>query len=94
MKEQVYHNKVQDKDTRQEKGKGNVTSLNPTIIQGVNHMAHDLMDLVVRAKAARNADNKRKWDDNHRYNFGQQQNKRQKVVRAYTAGLSDKKEYP
>ncbi|GKD31895.1 putative reverse transcriptase domain-containing protein [Tanacetum coccineum] len=57
---------------------GNVTSLKPTIIQGVNHMAHDLMDQIIRAKAARNADNKRKWDDNHRGNFGQQHNKDKK----------------
>ncbi|GJU54869.1 putative reverse transcriptase domain-containing protein [Tanacetum coccineum] len=56
------------------------------------YMAYNLMDQVVRAKAAKNVDNKRKWDDNQRGNSGQQ-NKRQEVVRAYTAGPSDKKRY-
>nr|GEU47932.1 putative reverse transcriptase domain-containing protein [Tanacetum cinerariifolium] len=33
-------------------------------------MARDLMDQIVRAKVAKNADNKRKWEDNQRVNFG------------------------
>ncbi|GJW61113.1 hypothetical protein Tco_0110448 [Tanacetum coccineum] len=49
---------------------GNVTSSKPTTIQGVIRMAQDLMDQVVRAKAAKNADNKRKCKDNQKGNFG------------------------
>ncbi|GJV20101.1 hypothetical protein Tco_1369121 [Tanacetum coccineum] len=46
------------------------------------------LDQVVRAKAAKSVDNKRKWDDNQRGNLVQQQNKRQEVVRAFTVRLS------
>nr|GEU48980.1 hypothetical protein [Tanacetum cinerariifolium] len=38
-------------------------------------MAHGLMDQVVRTKATKNGENKRKWEDNHMINSGQQ-NKR------------------
>nr|GEV15433.1 reverse transcriptase domain-containing protein [Tanacetum cinerariifolium] len=62
---------------------GNVTSSKPKSIRETIRMSHDLMDQVVRAKAARNGMNKKKWKDNHRNNSGQQ-NKRQEVVRAYT----------
>ncbi|GJT41338.1 reverse transcriptase domain-containing protein [Tanacetum coccineum] len=52
------------------------------------------MDRVVHqgAKVARNANNKRKWEGGYQNKSGQQ-NKRQKVVRAYTAGLDNKKGY-
>ncbi|GJU61770.1 putative reverse transcriptase domain-containing protein [Tanacetum coccineum] len=60
----------------------NVTSSKPKRIGEAIRMAHDLMDQVARAKAARNGENKRKYKDNHRKNFGQQ-NKRQEVMRAY-----------
>ncbi|GKF70132.1 hypothetical protein Tco_0203189, partial [Tanacetum coccineum] len=54
-------------------------------------IAHDLMDQVVRANVARDADNKRKWEDDQRRNSGQ--NKRHEVVRSYVARSSDKKGY-
>ncbi|GJU53707.1 hypothetical protein Tco_1227421 [Tanacetum coccineum] len=57
---------------------GNVPSSKPTKIQEEICMAYNLMDQVVRAKAAKNVDNKRKWDDNQRGNSGQQ-NKRTPV---------------
>ncbi|GKF24080.1 putative reverse transcriptase domain-containing protein [Tanacetum coccineum] len=56
-------------------------------------MAHSLMDQIVRAKVAKNVDNKRKWEDNQRVNFGKQQNKRLEVVKAYNARPNGKKGY-
>nr|GFA52969.1 reverse transcriptase domain-containing protein [Tanacetum cinerariifolium] len=70
---------------------GNVTSYKLTIIQDAIRITHVLMDQVVRAKVARDADNKRKWEDDHRRNSCQ--NKRHEVVRAYVVGSSDKKGY-
>ncbi|GJX43949.1 hypothetical protein Tco_0260625 [Tanacetum coccineum] len=49
------------------------------------------MDQVVRAKVAKDANNKRKWEDGQRRNSSQ--NKRHEVVRAYDIGSSDKKGY-
>nr|GEX67701.1 hypothetical protein [Tanacetum cinerariifolium] len=46
-----------------------------------------------RSRVARNADNKRKWEDNKRGDFGQQQNKRQEVIRAYTTRPNVKNGY-
>ncbi|GJZ25271.1 hypothetical protein Tco_0562730 [Tanacetum coccineum] len=54
-------------------------------------IAYDLIDQVVRAAVARDADNKRKWEDDQRRNSGQ--NKRHEVVRAYVARSSDNKGY-
>ncbi|GJV79895.1 hypothetical protein Tco_1515765 [Tanacetum coccineum] len=68
---------------------GNVTSSKLTRIQEAIRMAHDLMDQVVRSKAAKGGDNKRKWDDNK--NNSGHQNKRQEVVRAFTAATGEKK---
>ncbi|GJX94995.1 reverse transcriptase domain-containing protein [Tanacetum coccineum] len=65
---------------------GKVTSSKPTKIQEAIRMAHKLMDQVVRAKAAKDADNKRKWEDDQEGNHCQQQNKRHEVVRVYAAG--------
>ncbi|GKD57361.1 putative ribonuclease H-like domain-containing protein [Tanacetum coccineum] len=62
--------------------KGKVTASKPTKIQEAICMAHDLMDQVVRAKVAKDADNKRKWEDGQGGNPYQQQTKRQEVVRA------------
>ncbi|GKC25232.1 reverse transcriptase domain-containing protein [Tanacetum coccineum] len=45
----------------------------------------------VRAKTAKNGENKRKWEGNYQNNSGQQ-NKRKEVVRAYTAGPDNKKD--
>ncbi|GKG00013.1 hypothetical protein Tco_0301703 [Tanacetum coccineum] len=52
-------------------------------------MAHGLIDQVVRSKAAKGGDNKRKWDDNK--NNSGHQNKRHEVVRAFTAITGEKK---
>ncbi|GKD27292.1 hypothetical protein Tco_1233506 [Tanacetum coccineum] len=65
---------------------GKVTPSKPTAIHSVIRMAYDLMDQVMRAKAAKNVNNRRKWEDNHSGNVGHQQNKRYEVVRAYIVG--------
>ncbi|GJS17579.1 hypothetical protein Tco_0412051 [Tanacetum coccineum] len=56
-------------------------------------MAHDSMNQVVRqgTTVARNANNKRKWGSDHGRNSGLQPNERREVVRAHTAGPSNKK---
>ncbi|GKB24390.1 hypothetical protein Tco_0863791 [Tanacetum coccineum] len=55
-------------------------------------MAHDLMNQVVRAKAARNGENKMKWEDNHKNNFGYLINIAQTTVDvAYTIELTNGK---
>ncbi|GJR27421.1 reverse transcriptase domain-containing protein [Tanacetum coccineum] len=53
-------------------------------------MAHDSMNHVVRqgTTVARNANNKRKWGSDHGRNFGQQQSKRRRVVKAHAARTS------
>ncbi|GJS89760.1 hypothetical protein Tco_0772396 [Tanacetum coccineum] len=58
-------------------------------------MVYDLMDHVKcqGARVMKSVDNKRKWEYNPRGNFGQLQNKRHEVVKAYTAGPNIKKEY-
>ncbi|GJS05416.1 putative reverse transcriptase domain-containing protein [Tanacetum coccineum] len=57
-------------------------------------IANDLMDQKVRTFANRQAENKRKLDDNIRNNQSQQQPfKRKNVARAYIAGPGEKKEY-
>ncbi|GJR43948.1 putative reverse transcriptase domain-containing protein [Tanacetum coccineum] len=66
---------------------GNVTSSKPIKIQESIRMAHDLMDQVMRSKVTKGGDNKRKWDDIR--NNSWQKNKRQEVVRAFTAGTGD-----
>ncbi|GJS32852.1 reverse transcriptase domain-containing protein [Tanacetum coccineum] len=58
-----------------------------------NPMAHNLMDQFVRAKVAKDANNKKKWEDEHGGNPYQQQNMRRDVVRVYAVGSSDKKGY-
>ncbi|GJV49588.1 reverse transcriptase domain-containing protein [Tanacetum coccineum] len=70
---------------------GNVTSSKPTKIHEAICMAHDLMDQVVRSKAAKGRDNKRKWDDNK--SNSRQQSKRQEVVRAFTTGMGERRGY-
>ncbi|GJY36129.1 hypothetical protein Tco_0421507 [Tanacetum coccineum] len=49
-------------------------------------LANSLMDQKVRAIAARQADNKRKWEDEQEGYPKQQQNKRQEMVGVYAAG--------
>nr|GEY03195.1 reverse transcriptase domain-containing protein [Tanacetum cinerariifolium] len=56
-------------------------------------MAHDFMNQVVRAKVAKDAENKRKWEDEHGGNHYRQLTKRREVVRAYAAGSCDRKGY-
>ncbi|GJW93979.1 hypothetical protein Tco_0173651 [Tanacetum coccineum] len=58
------------------------------------HMAHDSIVRVVRqgANVARNANNKRKWEGSYQNTSGQQ-NKGQKVMRAYTVGPDNKNGY-
>ncbi|GJZ13653.1 hypothetical protein Tco_0548883 [Tanacetum coccineum] len=72
---------------------GKVASLKPSKIQEAICMAHDLMDQVVRAKIAKDSDNKRNWEDKQGINPYWQQNKRREVVRVYDVRLSDRKGY-
>ncbi|GJT17923.1 putative reverse transcriptase domain-containing protein [Tanacetum coccineum] len=73
---------------------GSVMASKPKIMQETIEIANDLMDQKVRTFTERQAENKRKLDDNIRNNQTQQQPfKRQNVARAYTAGPGEKKEY-
>ncbi|GJR90488.1 putative reverse transcriptase domain-containing protein [Tanacetum coccineum] len=73
---------------------GNVMSARPKTMQEAIKLANDLMDQKVYTYAERQAENKRKQEDNSRSNQNQQQPfKKQNVARAYTTGSSDKKEY-
>ncbi|GKF29604.1 hypothetical protein Tco_0095946, partial [Tanacetum coccineum] len=55
---------------------------------------NDLMDQKIRTFAERQADNKRKLDDDSRNNHTQQQPyKRQNVARSYTVGPGEKIDY-
>ncbi|GKF09245.1 hypothetical protein Tco_0043469, partial [Tanacetum coccineum] len=72
---------------------GSVMASKPKIMQEAIEIANDLMDQKVRTFTERQAENKRKLDDNIRNNQTQQQPfKRQNVSRAYTAGLGEKKD--
>ncbi|GJV58152.1 putative reverse transcriptase domain-containing protein [Tanacetum coccineum] len=67
---------------------GSVMASKPKIMQDAVEFANDLMDQNIRTFADRQAENKRKLDDNSRNNHTQQQpHKMQNVARAYTAGL-------
>ncbi|GJU52611.1 reverse transcriptase domain-containing protein [Tanacetum coccineum] len=70
---------------------GNVMSARPKTMQEAIELANDLMDQKVRAYAERQAENKRKFDNNNQAQ--QQLPKRQNVVQAYTIGSGEKKEY-
>ncbi|GJR99199.1 putative reverse transcriptase domain-containing protein [Tanacetum coccineum] len=78
---------------------GNVIAAEPTRLQEAVRIANNLMDKKLKGYAVKNAENKRRFDTNHKGNRGQQppfkrQNTRgQNVARAYTAGNNDKKEY-
>ncbi|GJY43642.1 hypothetical protein Tco_0431855 [Tanacetum coccineum] len=73
---------------------GSVMAFKPKILQEAIERAKSLMDRKVRAYADRQADNKRRMDNNSRDNNAQQPSyKRQNVARAYSAGPSEKKEY-
>ncbi|GKB48404.1 hypothetical protein Tco_0899157 [Tanacetum coccineum] len=70
---------------------GNVMSARPKTLDFAIELANDLMDQKLRTYAERHNDNKRKADDSSRNN--QQPHKKQKVARAYTGGLGEKKAY-
>ena len=87
---------------------GNVTSSKPSTLDEAIRMSHNLMDQVVRARAARdgntsnrnnynnrynNRNNKRKWNTTQEGNATPQPNKKQEVVKAYATGPAEKKGY-
>ncbi|GKB29336.1 reverse transcriptase domain-containing protein, partial [Tanacetum coccineum] len=72
---------------------GNVTSIGTTRLQDRIRLANILMDQKIRVIATKDADNKRKWEDEQEGNHHQQQNKRQEVVRVYIAGTGNKTGY-
>ncbi|GKB31176.1 hypothetical protein Tco_0870577 [Tanacetum coccineum] len=72
---------------------GSVMASKPKTMQDAVEFTNDLMDQKIRTFADRQAENKRKLDDNSRNNQTQQQpHKRQNVARAYTAGPREKRE--
>ncbi|GJU25969.1 reverse transcriptase domain-containing protein [Tanacetum coccineum] len=73
---------------------GNVMSYQRKTMEKVIEFANDQMDKKDLTIAERQAEQKRKLEFNAGNNQGhQQQNKRQKTGRAYTAGLGEKREY-
>ncbi|GJU44949.1 hypothetical protein Tco_1202215 [Tanacetum coccineum] len=64
-----------------------------TIYETKTRVARDSIDQVARqgAKIVKNVNNKRKWESGYGENSSQQQNKQQKVVKAYNAGPNSKK---
>ncbi|GJU71812.1 putative reverse transcriptase domain-containing protein [Tanacetum coccineum] len=73
---------------------GSVMASKPKTMQEAIEFATELMDQKIHTFADRQADNKRKLDDNSRNNQTKPQPyKRQNVARAYTAGPGEKKEY-
>ncbi|GJU47401.1 putative reverse transcriptase domain-containing protein [Tanacetum coccineum] len=78
---------------------GNVIAAEPTRLQDAVRIANNLMDQKLKGYAVRNAENKRRLNNNYRNNRGQQpphnrQNTEgQNVVRAYMAGNNEKNSY-
>ncbi|GJT92839.1 reverse transcriptase domain-containing protein [Tanacetum coccineum] len=78
---------------------GNVIAAEPARLQDAVRIANNLMDKKLKGYAVKNAENKRRLDNNYRGNRGQQpphkrQNTRgQNVARAYTAGNNEKNGY-
>ncbi|GKC81789.1 putative reverse transcriptase domain-containing protein [Tanacetum coccineum] len=78
---------------------GNVITSEPTILQDAVRIANNLMDQKLKGYAVRNAENKRRLNNNYRNNCGQQPpHKRQNtggqnVTRAYMAGNNEKNGY-
>ncbi|GKD08796.1 putative reverse transcriptase domain-containing protein, partial [Tanacetum coccineum] len=71
-----------------------VMASKPKTMQDAIEFATELMDKKIRTYAERQAENKRKFEDTSMNNQNQQQqNKRQNIGRAYTAGPSEKREY-
>ncbi|GJX37092.1 putative reverse transcriptase domain-containing protein [Tanacetum coccineum] len=78
---------------------GNVIVVEPTRLQDAIRIANNLMDQKLKGYAVRNAENKRRLNNNYRNNRGQQPpHKRQNtggqnVARAYMAGNNEKNGY-
>ncbi|GJX61544.1 retrovirus-related pol polyprotein from transposon 17.6 [Tanacetum coccineum] len=73
---------------------GSMMAYKPKTMQEAIEFANELMDQKIRTFAERQAENKRKLDNNSSDNNAQQPHfKRQNVARAYSAGPSEKKEY-
>ncbi|GKD28723.1 reverse transcriptase domain-containing protein [Tanacetum coccineum] len=78
---------------------GNVIAAEPTRLQDAVRIANNLIDQKLKGYAMKNAENKRKFDNNQKDNCGQQQpNIRenvggQNVTRAYTAGNNERRVY-
>ncbi|GKA60675.1 putative reverse transcriptase domain-containing protein [Tanacetum coccineum] len=78
---------------------GNVIAAEPTRLQDAVRIANNLMDQKLKGYAVRNAENKRRLNNNYRNNRGQQPpHKRQNtggqnVARAYMAGNNEKNGY-
>ncbi|GKA75171.1 putative reverse transcriptase domain-containing protein [Tanacetum coccineum] len=78
---------------------GNVIAAEPTRLQDAVRIANNLMDQKLKGYAVRNAENKRRLDNNYGNNRGQQppykrQNTGgQNVARAYVAGNNGEKKY-
>ncbi|GKD67441.1 reverse transcriptase domain-containing protein [Tanacetum coccineum] len=70
---------------------GSIVVSKPKTVQEATEMATELMDKKISTLAERQAENKRKLDNN---NQAQQQSpKRQNVAQAYAAGTGERKEY-
>ncbi|GKA06389.1 putative reverse transcriptase domain-containing protein [Tanacetum coccineum] len=78
---------------------GNVIAAEPTRLQDAVRIANNLMDQKLKGYAVRNAENKRRLDNNYGNNRGQQPpHKRQNtggqnVARAYVAGNNEERKY-
>ncbi|GJV68052.1 hypothetical protein Tco_1483561 [Tanacetum coccineum] len=70
---------------------GNVMSARPKNLVFAIELANDLMDQKLRTYAERQAENKRKFDNNNQHQ--QQLLKKQNVVQAYAVGSGKKKPY-
>ncbi|GKA82738.1 reverse transcriptase domain-containing protein [Tanacetum coccineum] len=70
---------------------GNIIASRPKTMQYVIEMATELMDKKIITLAERQAENKRKLDNNNQAQ--QQYPKRQNVAQAYAAGTGERKEY-
>ncbi|GJU50671.1 putative reverse transcriptase domain-containing protein [Tanacetum coccineum] len=70
---------------------GNVMSARPKTLDDAIELANDLMDQKLRTYAERQAENKRKLDNNNQAQ--QQLLKKQNVVQAYVVGSGEKKPY-
>ncbi|GKA49268.1 putative reverse transcriptase domain-containing protein [Tanacetum coccineum] len=73
---------------------GNIVASKSKTMQEAVEIATELMDKKVNTIAERQAENKTKFENTSRNNQNQQQqNKRQNIGRAYTAGTGEKKPY-